>query len=215
MEVTLEVSCCKYPRSNQLPQFWEDNREALLRYPFILVEIKQESFYLKKANHQSHWNKWYLKAMNITFLAISLQRGVSFRFEKRALFKAQARQWFFLWNWCETRCSIDRCSWDFRQIFGRSASRRQGHCDRRQRSARVRRQNPSGRPRVRLQDDVARRILAPPDARRLPADRRGRRLPAHHAVLQRQRRPTHHPQPQSVSRSGDLEPMNFYFAIIY
>lgn len=32
MEVTLEVSCCKYPRSNQLPQFWEDNREALLRY---------------------------------------------------------------------------------------------------------------------------------------------------------------------------------------
>ena len=81
MEVTLEVSCCKYPRSNQLPQFWEDNREALLRYPFILVEIKQESFYLKKANHQSHWNKWYLKAMNITFLAISLQMGglISFR----------------------------------------------------------------------------------------------------------------------------------------
>jgi len=32
MEVTLEVSCCKYPRASELPQFWEDNKDALLKY---------------------------------------------------------------------------------------------------------------------------------------------------------------------------------------
>ncbi|XP_074600459.1 carboxypeptidase D-like [Brevipalpus obovatus] len=32
MEITLELSCCKYPNSHQLPQFWQDNRQALLTY---------------------------------------------------------------------------------------------------------------------------------------------------------------------------------------
>lgn len=26
MEVTLELSCCKYPQANELPKFWEENR---------------------------------------------------------------------------------------------------------------------------------------------------------------------------------------------
>lgn len=32
MEVTLEVSCCKYPSENLLPQFWVQNKKALLSY---------------------------------------------------------------------------------------------------------------------------------------------------------------------------------------
>jgi len=32
MEVTIELSCCKYPPASELPQLWEDNRAALLRY---------------------------------------------------------------------------------------------------------------------------------------------------------------------------------------
>ncbi|GIY02022.1 carboxypeptidase M [Caerostris darwini] len=32
MEITLEISCCKYPRSYQLPQFWNDNQKAILQY---------------------------------------------------------------------------------------------------------------------------------------------------------------------------------------
>lgn len=32
MEITLELSCCKYPFSNQLPSFWFDNKQALLTY---------------------------------------------------------------------------------------------------------------------------------------------------------------------------------------
>lgn len=32
MELTLELSCCKYPRRNLLPQFWEQNKKALLAY---------------------------------------------------------------------------------------------------------------------------------------------------------------------------------------
>ena len=31
-EIMLELSCCKYPRSDQLAEEWENNREALLKY---------------------------------------------------------------------------------------------------------------------------------------------------------------------------------------
>lgn len=31
-EITLEVGCTKYPRENELPGYWEDNREALIQY---------------------------------------------------------------------------------------------------------------------------------------------------------------------------------------
>ncbi|XP_063287482.1 carboxypeptidase M-like [Pelobates fuscus] len=29
-EITLEVSCCKYPREDQLPRLWDENKQALL-----------------------------------------------------------------------------------------------------------------------------------------------------------------------------------------
>jgi hypothetical protein len=32
MELTLELSCCKYPFKSELPLFWNDNRQALLAY---------------------------------------------------------------------------------------------------------------------------------------------------------------------------------------
>nr|XP_023012130.1 carboxypeptidase D-like isoform X2 [Leptinotarsa decemlineata] len=32
MEVTLEVSCCKYPPAHELPKYWEDNKLSLLKY---------------------------------------------------------------------------------------------------------------------------------------------------------------------------------------
>lgn len=32
MELTLELSCCKYPPAHQLPEFWLDNREAMIKY---------------------------------------------------------------------------------------------------------------------------------------------------------------------------------------
>lgn len=32
MELTLELSCCKYPSKVELPQFWDENKRALLAY---------------------------------------------------------------------------------------------------------------------------------------------------------------------------------------
>lgn len=32
MEITLEVSCCKYPNRTELPKFWIENRESLITY---------------------------------------------------------------------------------------------------------------------------------------------------------------------------------------
>jgi carboxypeptidase M len=32
MEITLELSCCKYPPASELPKFWEDNRNSLLQF---------------------------------------------------------------------------------------------------------------------------------------------------------------------------------------
>ncbi|XP_063904690.1 carboxypeptidase M isoform X1 [Zophobas morio] len=32
MEVTLEVSCCKFPPAHELPKYWEDNRMALIKF---------------------------------------------------------------------------------------------------------------------------------------------------------------------------------------
>ena len=32
MEVTLELSCCKFPPASELQQFWEDNRKSLLTF---------------------------------------------------------------------------------------------------------------------------------------------------------------------------------------
>ncbi|KAM7301081.1 carboxypeptidase D isoform X3 [Ixodes scapularis] len=32
MEVTFEISCCKYPLRRELPRFWEDNKQSLLAF---------------------------------------------------------------------------------------------------------------------------------------------------------------------------------------
>lgn len=32
MEITLELSCCKYPHHSQLPHQWEQNKKALIAY---------------------------------------------------------------------------------------------------------------------------------------------------------------------------------------
>lgn len=40
MEITLELSCCKYPPANELPHFWEENRVVsnLISQLILLVE---------------------------------------------------------------------------------------------------------------------------------------------------------------------------------
>ena len=31
-EITIELSCCKYPNANQLPAKWSNNQESLLTF---------------------------------------------------------------------------------------------------------------------------------------------------------------------------------------
>jgi len=31
-EITLELGCVKFPRQNTLPQYWEDNKAALIKF---------------------------------------------------------------------------------------------------------------------------------------------------------------------------------------
>lgn len=32
MEITLEISCCKYPKAEKLPEYWQENRDSLMKY---------------------------------------------------------------------------------------------------------------------------------------------------------------------------------------
>lgn len=32
MELTLEIGCCKYPTPDKLPEFWLDNKKAMVEY---------------------------------------------------------------------------------------------------------------------------------------------------------------------------------------
>lgn len=32
MEITLEISCCKYPPAHELPKYWQDNKQSLIKF---------------------------------------------------------------------------------------------------------------------------------------------------------------------------------------
>ncbi|NXP86908.1 CBPD Carboxypeptidase, partial [Passerina amoena] len=43
-EITLELSCCKYPPTSELPKEWENNRESLLAFIEKVVHIGVKGF---------------------------------------------------------------------------------------------------------------------------------------------------------------------------
>lgn len=37
MEITLEISCCKYPPAHELPKYWQDNKEVRISYTYNFI----------------------------------------------------------------------------------------------------------------------------------------------------------------------------------
>lgn len=35
MEITLEISCCKYPLAQELPVLWDENREVCIHFSLL------------------------------------------------------------------------------------------------------------------------------------------------------------------------------------
>lgn len=46
LEVTMELSCCKYPPASQLLREWENNRQALLAYMEQVRSSAAETYHL-------------------------------------------------------------------------------------------------------------------------------------------------------------------------
>ncbi len=53
-EITLELSCCKYPPESQLPEEWQNNKEALL-------------LFMEQVNKPHKWLYIYGKSVDIQF----------------------------------------------------------------------------------------------------------------------------------------------------
>ncbi|XP_068218391.1 LOW QUALITY PROTEIN: carboxypeptidase D-like [Palaemon carinicauda] len=66
MDITIELSCCKYPPSNELAKFWEDNRKALIRY---LGEVHRgvRGFIKDEENHPIEGASIKLKNRDVGF----------------------------------------------------------------------------------------------------------------------------------------------------
>lgn len=74
-EITIELSCCKYPKANELPTFWAYNRKSLLAYlrqanrgvrgvirdvsgnivPSAVLRIKGRKFTFRSTKRGEYW----------------------------------------------------------------------------------------------------------------------------------------------------------------
>lgn len=49
LEITFELSCCKYPNATTLPEHWRKNKESLIKYlEQVHVGIKGRYFFYYK-----------------------------------------------------------------------------------------------------------------------------------------------------------------------
>ncbi|XP_076253987.1 carboxypeptidase D svr [Rhynchophorus ferrugineus] len=89
MEITLEIGCYKYPYAKDLPQYWLDNREALIKYmeqvhmgvhgyvtstigrriPHVEVIIEGNKHAVKTTKDGEYWRLLLPGKYNITFAA--------------------------------------------------------------------------------------------------------------------------------------------------
>ena len=53
MEMTLEISCCKYPSSDQLTEYWLDNKNSLLEYLYQVNMGMSSSVYVTSGLSQA------------------------------------------------------------------------------------------------------------------------------------------------------------------
>ena len=67
-EITLELSCVKYPRESKLQRFWNDNKNALIEY-------------MKQVHNGIKGNQIYenVKAISTMFWSLNLENGYFYR----------------------------------------------------------------------------------------------------------------------------------------
>nr|QDC23058.1 carboxypeptidase A-like protein isoform S1 [Cupiennius salei]QDC23059.1 carboxypeptidase A-like protein isoform S2 [Cupiennius salei] len=87
MEITLEISCCKFPRAHRLPQFWEDNKHALLKY---LGEAHQGVWGVVSDSNNNPLNNVSIKVAGRQFGSRTTHRGEYWRILRPGTYTLQA-----------------------------------------------------------------------------------------------------------------------------
>ncbi|KAH8039985.1 hypothetical protein HPB51_009241 [Rhipicephalus microplus] len=76
MEVTFEISCCKFPHRRELPRFWDDNKQSLLAY---LGEVHKGVRGIVMDEHGNPVVKAFLRVSNRTIGFKTTSRGEYWR----------------------------------------------------------------------------------------------------------------------------------------
>jgi len=101
MEITLELSCCKYPLAKELPRFWEENKASLVKF---LAEAHRgiHGFVMDENNNPIEKASLKVKGRDVGFQ--TTKYGEFWRILMPGVYKLEVRDFYFLAE--EVLCSL-------------------------------------------------------------------------------------------------------------